>query len=53
MRTAELRILLTISRPFHGLLFMVTFDPTDESVGYFHVVRFADENGYYFWAKLA
>ena len=43
-RTAELRILLAVSRPFHGLRFMFTFDPTDESVGYFHVVRCEDEN---------
>jgi hypothetical protein len=52
-RTDELRILLAISRPFHGLRFRSTFVPTDESVGYFHVVRFADENRSYFSGKTA
>src|SRR5881398_2401326 len=45
------RILLVISRPFHGLRFRFTFAPTDESVGYFHVVRAADENRSTFQAK--
>jgi len=43
--------LLVISRPFHGLRFRFTFAPTDESVGYFHVVRAADENRSYFSGK--
>ena len=45
------RILLVISRPLHGLRFRFTFAPTDESVGYFHVVRAADENRSYFSGK--
>src|SRR5947207_7889847 len=45
------RILFVISRPFHGLQFRFTFVPTDESVGYFHVVRAADENRSYFSGK--
>jgi hypothetical protein len=30
------------SRPFHGLQIKTGSDPTDESVGYCHSVRFAD-----------